>query len=86
MALDTSERAFLNFESSNSALWRRVLTMSMFLLWRYLPDRYRRLDITVEEAPFFNLYLLLALNFTFDSVRGWKHCVLIGKLTPYHQH
>ncbi|KRX33498.1 hypothetical protein T05_14434 [Trichinella murrelli] len=23
------------------ALWRRVLTMSMFLLWRYLPDRYR---------------------------------------------
>ncbi|KRX77640.1 hypothetical protein T02_4205 [Trichinella nativa] len=61
--------------------------------------RYLRLDITVEEAPFFNLYLLLALNFDscehnrsiiskrlFDSVRGWKHCVLIGKLTPYHQH
>ncbi|KRZ81055.1 hypothetical protein T08_10888 [Trichinella sp. T8] len=32
------ERTFLNFESSNSALWRRALTMSMFLLWRYLPD------------------------------------------------
>ncbi|KRY16593.1 hypothetical protein T12_12573 [Trichinella patagoniensis] len=87
-----------------------------------------RLGITAEYAPFFNLYLLSALNFTvnttarviifefsnlksrnveanrneisvsemriafsfgtatFDSVRGWKHCVLIGKLTPYHQH
>ncbi|KRX43663.1 hypothetical protein T06_16416 [Trichinella sp. T6] len=38
MAQDTSKGAYLNFESSNSALWRRVLTKKMFLLWRYLPD------------------------------------------------
>ncbi|KRX19527.1 hypothetical protein T07_9314, partial [Trichinella nelsoni] len=25
-------------------------------------------------------------QFMFDSVRGWKHCVSIGKLTAHHQH
>ncbi|XP_003375069.1 conserved hypothetical protein [Trichinella spiralis] len=31
-------RAFLKFEISNPKMRRRVLTKSMFLLWRFLPD------------------------------------------------
>ncbi|KRX46890.1 hypothetical protein T05_15393 [Trichinella murrelli] len=42
------ERAFLNFESSNSALWRRVLTKKMFLLWRILSDS---LYLDNQEVP-----------------------------------
>ncbi|KRZ67910.1 hypothetical protein T10_3467, partial [Trichinella papuae] len=26
------------------------------------------------------------ISISFDAVRGWKHCVLIEKLTEDHQH
>ncbi|KRX34104.1 hypothetical protein T05_16538 [Trichinella murrelli] len=68
-------RAFLNFQTSNSNVRRRVSTKSIFLLWRLLSDIFKRCLVIKMKLVFPQREMLFYVRQGYDEIFAKTECI-----------